>query len=229
MSLYKRFLGSSVGRKAIMALSGLGLCAFLVVHLIGNVALLFNKKGVLSTQPSRAFFDGVVDKYHAIPTLLFVLEVGLAALFLLHIILGITLWLKNRSARGERYAISRSEGGRTLGSMTMPITGVFLILAFLILHLLNFRLGYQTNAPKEMFGLVVAAFNQGWLALAYMVALLGLLLHLSHGFQSSFQSLGLHHPKHSPRLKVLGWLFALLLFVGFGSMPLLYFFAEVKK
>lgn len=219
-----QLLGASVGRKAIMALSGFALSAFLTVHLVGNLSLFIDDQGRLTGRPgvpgAGEHFQGVVAAYGRIPALLFLLEVGLAALFLTHIALGVTLWLQNQKARGSRYEVQRSEGGRTLASATMPYTGAFFIFVFLVLHLLHFRFGAQ-GSPAEMYALVDRTLRAWGFAAVYSVALAGLFLHLSHGVQSAFQSLGLRHPRWTPWVKRLGLGFALLVLIGFGLMPAL--------
>ena len=221
-----RFIGTSVGKKALMAVTGLSLCAFLLVHLIGNIALLIKDDGSLTMQPGASdagsHFIGVMATYGKIPALLYLLETLLAGLFLTHMVLGVSLWLRNRWARGgTRYRVHRSEGGRSLGSASMPFTGIAVIFTFLVVHLINFRLSPNTTA-EGMYLLVDSALSIWYWALIYAVALLGLGLHLSHGLQSAFQSLGLNHPRWTPMLKKLGWAFALLILAGFGSLPLLF-------
>lgn len=223
-------LGSSVGRKALMAVTGLMLCLFLLAHLIGNITLLIADDGSLTATPGAAdageHFVGVVATYGKIPALLYLLETALAAFFLTHIGLGLTLWFQNRRARGARgYAVHRWEGGRTLGSATMPITGVFVIAVFLIIHLINFRLGSAEN-PEQMYGLVDTTLGNWAWALVYGVALVGLLIHLSHGVQSAFQSLGFRHDRWTRWLKRIGWGYALLMLAGFGVLPLLFVLKE---
>jgi succinate dehydrogenase / fumarate reductase cytochrome b subunit len=231
MSEPNRLIGTSVGRKVIMAVSGLLLCAFLLVHLIGNLTLLLRDDGSLTADPAapgaREHFIGVISSYGAIPALLYAAELALAALFLVHIVTGTSLWLQNRRARGpQRYRLQRWEGGRSLGSATMPISGLFVILVFLIIHLVQFRFGPQ-DGPAELAALVDARLSWWPWALAYGAALVGLMIHLSHGVQSAFQSLGLRHPRWTPWLQRAGWAYALLMLAGFGVLPLLFVLQEV--
>ncbi|HOX45965.1 MAG TPA: succinate dehydrogenase cytochrome b subunit [Myxococcota bacterium] len=224
MSQRHRFLGSSVGRKALMATTGLLLCAFLLVHLIGNVVLLLKDDGSptwrIGEADGGAFFQGVMAAYGHIPPLLLVIEILLAALFLTHITLGLTLWFQNIRARGPGYVVHKAEGGRTWGSATMPYTGAGFIGAFLVIHLVNFRFS-GVSEPRGMYELVVATLSNGLWAAIYGLAVLGLMLHLSHGVQSAFQSLGLNHERWTPKLKKLGWAYALLVLLGFGCIPAL--------
>jgi succinate dehydrogenase / fumarate reductase cytochrome b subunit len=224
MSRKHRFLGSSVGRKAFMGVTGLALCAFLLVHLIGNVVLLLKDDGSptwrIGEADGGAFFQAVMAAYGHLGPLLYVIEILLALLFLTHIALGLTLWFQNVRARGSRYAVQRSEGGRTFGSATMPYTGACFIGVFLVIHLVNFRFS-GVSEPAPMYDLVVATLSNWIWAAAYGVAVAGLMLHLSHGVQSAFQSLGLNHERFTPKIKKLGWAYALLVLAGFGCIPAL--------
>jgi succinate dehydrogenase / fumarate reductase cytochrome b subunit len=214
-----------------MAGSGLLLCLFLLVHLIGNISLLLKDDGSLTASPGApdagSHFMAVVGAYGKIPALLYAMEIALASLFLLHIGLGLTLWWQNRRARGgQRYEVQRWQGGRTLGSATMPWTGACVILTFLVIHLVHFRFGPQTG-PESMYLLVDMVLTRWVWALVYVFALLGLMLHLSHGVQSAFQSLGLQHERWTPKVQKIGWGYALLMLAGFGVLPVLYFLKAV--
>jgi len=218
-------LGSSIGRKALMAITGTMLCCFLVLHLLGNIVLLLDDDGSLTLSPggphSSEFFQWVAEHYEAVPLLFHTGELMLLALFGTHAALGVTLWWQNRKARGPRgYVRQGSEGGRTLASATMPYTGVLFIGAFIVAHLINFRFGEQSN-PAELYDLVVTTLSSWLWAAVYLAALLGLFLHLSHGAQSLFQSLGLNHTRHTPRVKAAGTLFAILIASGFAIIPIL--------
>ena len=206
---------SSIGKKQIMALTGLLLCGFLVAHLAGNFLIFcgaeaFNTYAYLLT--SNSF--------------IYVAEALLGAIFLTHIALAIVLTWQNRRARGQRYYLKRPTGrGATLSSASMPITGV-IILVFLILHLLHFKFGpsysivHSGVEMRDLYRLLVEYFasplNVAW----YIFAQMALGVHLSHGFSSAFQSLGFNHPRHTPRLKLIGKIFAIVIVLGFSSLPL---------
>jgi len=219
-------LFSSISKKAIMAVSGLSLCAFLFIHLLGNLTLLMREDGSFTLTPggmeTSDWFTWVAHHYVAIPALFHIMDVGILALILLHAVLGVTLWLQNRAARPVRYVKQRSEGGRTLFSATMPYTGVAFIGVFLAIHLANFRFGEQDN-PSELYRLVEQVFGRClWVSL-YVGCMVGLFAHLSHGFQSAFQSLGFSHPRYTPWIKGLGTLYATLVGIGFAILPILYY------
>jgi succinate dehydrogenase / fumarate reductase cytochrome b subunit len=104
----------------------------------------------------------------------------------------------------------------------MPYTGLLFIAAFLVIHLVNFRFGDQENT-EQLYELLGVVFSQWHWILIYMLALVGLAFHISHGFQSAFTSLGLNHPRYTPKIKVLGYLFAGVVFVVFGIIPVLFY------
>jgi succinate dehydrogenase / fumarate reductase cytochrome b subunit len=200
------FLSSSIGKKAQMALTGLLLCGFLVAHLGGNLFLF----------KSREAFNHYAEALEANP-LLPLAEIGLLVLFAVHIVMAIWTRVENRRARPERYQVYSASGGRTWGSATMIFTGV-LVLAFLIVHLKSFR--FASGNEGDLYGLVTRAFRNPAYSAFYVVAMAALALHLSHGFQGGFQTLGFNHPKYTPWVKRLGLAFAVVVCAGFASMPL---------
>jgi succinate dehydrogenase / fumarate reductase, cytochrome b subunit len=212
LSWLTRTARSSIGRKAVVALTGLALIGFLVVHLAGNMTFFADSDG--------ATFDAYADTIGNNP-LLPLAEIGLVVLFLVHMGLAVRLTLENKKARSKGYMVSKAHGGRTPGSRTMIFTGV-IVLLFVILHLAHFRL--QKGDDVSMASLVRFELSRPLGAGAYVVGLLALGLHLSHGFQSSLQTLGLNHPKYTPLVKVLGYGLAGLLTVGFLLFPLTIFF-----
>jgi succinate dehydrogenase / fumarate reductase cytochrome b subunit len=217
---------SSIAKKAWMAITGLMLCAFLCLHLLGNIVLLLNDDMSITLSPggphSGAAFQWVAEHYEAFPLLFHAGEIVLLGLFAAHALMGATLWFQNMSARGRRYVAQRWEGGRTPFSSTMPWTGIAFIAVFLVLHVVNFRFGPQ-ESPAELYTLVGATFGTWYWALVYVVALAGLGFHLAHGFQSAFQSLGFNHPRYTPWIRRLGYLFAAAMFAGFAVLPVLFF------
>lgn len=202
---------SSIGRKALMAVTGLLLVGFLVVHLLGNLTLFKDADGKAFGQYAQALHD--------LGPALWVAEIGLLALFLVHIALGLQVSLKNREARRVAYRQRANHGGRTLGSGSMPITGV-LVGIFLVIHIVDFRI--QTESPGDLAGLVRERLSQTLGALIYIGGILALGIHLSHGFASAFQTLGVNHPKYTPAIRVVGYTLAAVLTLGFLSFPLYY-------
>lgn len=191
----------SIGKKVLMSVSGLLLAGFLVSHLAGNLLLLSG--------------EDVFNRYAAAlagSPLLPLAELVLAAIFLTHIVSGLMVSLENRRARPVGYEASRWAGGRTVGSATMAVTGI-LLLGFLAVHLKTFRF---IGRPASLYQHVVTAFQNPVYLGFYVVCMAGLVVHLSHGVWSAFQTLGLNQPKFDPWLRRLGYVFAasMLMFVA---------------
>jgi succinate dehydrogenase / fumarate reductase cytochrome b subunit len=144
-------------------------------------------------------------------------EFGLLALALVHVATGLVLVYQNYMARPDRYAVNARAGGRTIGSATMPYTGV-LILMFVIFHLANFHFVDKSNTT--IFDIVRGAFSSPAYVGIYTAAMVVVGLHVSHGFWSLFQSLGLNHPKYMPLITAGGLVFAVVVALGFGLLPI---------
>ena len=203
-----RTLTSSIGRKVILALTGLGLIGFLVVHLAGNLTLYADRSGEA--------FDGYAHALESNP-LLPVAEIGLLVLFAIHIGLALKLQFENREARTQRYAARANHGQKTAGSQSMLLTGL-LVLGFLVLHLIDFR--FASRAPEGLAHMVRETLSKPLHGIAYAAFMVMLTLHLSHGFQSAFQSLGANHPRYAPLLRKAGIGLAVVLGIGFASFPI---------
>jgi succinate dehydrogenase / fumarate reductase cytochrome b subunit len=200
-------LGSSIGKKLMMALTGLAFIGFLAAHLAGNLTI-YGGKGA---------FNAYAEKLHTLGPLLAVMELGLAAFALVHITTGLWLFIQNRRARPVRYTLDRSRGGRTLGSRTMPYTGL-IILAFVALHLTNFT--FRDKTGTTIYDIVAAAFSSPWTVLLYAAAMIVLGLHVRHGFWSAFQTIGANHPKYMPAIEVLSVALGVVVALGFGLIPI---------
>jgi len=211
MNWLVKTLMSSIGKKQVMAVTGLAFCLFVGVHLAGNLTLFAGKESFLS----------YVDHLHSVEALVALAEFGLIFFAVLHIGLGLFLFIENRRARPVRYAVSKSAGGQTLGSATAPYTGA-LILVFLIVHLIKFR--FVDKTAIDDFVLLSNTFAEfGFWTLFYIAGVIVVALHVSHGFWSGFQTLGLNHPKYMPAIERLGILFSLIIGIGFASIPVFLF------
>ena len=212
MAVSHNYFISSIGKKQIMAVTGLGLIGFTVAHLLGNFLLFlgpdaFNLYGhTLTSNP-----------------LIYVAEAGLVAMFVTHLALAAVTTIQNRNARPVNYLVKRSTGrGETFASKTMGYTGV-IIFIFLVLHLINFKYGaeYMTTVDgvemRDLFRLLVEYFSNPLYVAWYCFAMVALGIHTSHGFQSSAQSWGLNHPKYTPIIKITGILYAVFVTVGFSA------------
>ncbi len=210
------YFKSSVGKKQLMALSGLALCGFLFTHLLGNFLIMVSDEA----------FNSYAHKLITNP-LIFPAEIMLAGLFIFHIFMGIKLTLENKKARPTPYAFRKASGeGSTFASSTMPYTGM-IILFFLVYHLINFKYGphyltiYEGGVEmRDLHRVVMEYFQDITHVIIYIFCMLGLGLHLSHGFQSAFKSLGLTHPKYTPWVVKVGYAYAIFITVGFSSLPI---------
>lgn len=219
MPAYSTSLWSSVGRKAMMALTGLGLVAFVTVHLIGNLILL---KGDADAFNIYAHF------YMKLGGALYVIEAGLVAVFLVHIVSAIRVYLSKRKARPQNYIKKADAGGKsrkTVSSVSMIFTGLTL-LVFLVIHLLNFKYGphYSTLVEgvemRDLYRVVIDTYAQPLWTGFYVFCMVLLGFHLRHGFWSAFQSLGVLQPRCSNFIYGLGVAIALLLAFGFVIIPI---------
>ncbi len=210
---------TSLGKKYIMALTGLAMVGFVIVHMIGNLTI-FAGPGAINSY---------AEKLHQLVPLLWSFRLFLLAAFLLHIFVGITLYLENRAAKPDAYACKRSIK-TSLPSKTMIWTGL-LLGAFVIYHLLHFTfrvtnpdISHMVDAfgRPDVFTMVAQSFGIAPISLAYIFAMIILLLHLYHGIQSFFQSLGLNTEKTLPFIEKAGRALAFLLLLGFASIPVVF-------
>lgn len=208
---------SSVGRKFFVGVTGLGLVGFLVGHLTGNMHMLQGAERM----------NEYADFLHHIP-MFGLIELGLMACFVGHIGLALSLAPANRAARGgTRYAVSgtkRVDGGmRRMSSSMMALSGL-IILAFLVVHISDFRIPRHAieHGPEGGIGYVVVDKLQvTWRAVLYAVGSVLVAWHLFHGIQSAARSAGLNHPKYTPLVEKGGAAISIAIGVGFASLALL--------
>jgi len=200
-------LKAAIGKKLMMAVTGLAFCGFLTVHLIGNLTLY----------GGRGLFNSYAGHLHSLGPLVTVFELGLLALAIVHVLTGLTLFYENWRARPVRYCVNKWAGGRTIGAATMPYTGLIL-LAFVILHLIHFH--FVDKADRTIYEIVAGAFAQPGYVAAYVLAVLAAAIHVSHGFWSAFQTVGASHPRYMPLIRGVGLLFSLIVGIGFGAIPI---------
>jgi succinate dehydrogenase / fumarate reductase cytochrome b subunit len=209
-----RLLNTSIGRKVLMSVTGLLLVGFLFAHLLGNLTLFAGDGGATFDAYSAALVSNPV---------LPLAELGLLLLFGAHIALGLRVSLQNREARRDPYVARATMGQSTAGSRTMLISGL-LVLVFLVIHLLDFRLHGGEELHESLAAEVIERLQGGPGALIYCLGMLALGLHLSHAVRSAFQSLGLADQRCYPCLSRLGRALAALMALGFASFPIYYFF-----
>ncbi len=210
---------NSVGRKLVMAVSGFGMIAFVVAHLLGNTTLYSGPDGI----------NAYALALHSCSALLWSFRLLLAVLFALHVFFGIRLTLENRAAKPQAYARTDYRAA-TFAGRNMIWTGV-LIGVFLLYHLLQFTL--QVTDPEisalrhpdalgrpDVFTMVVLSFRKAAVAAVYVCAMAALGLHLAHSIQSSLQTAGLNGEKTLPVITKGGIIAAILIALGFVTFPL---------
>ena len=207
MNWLKQTLWSSIGKKLMMAITGLSFCAFLLGHLAGNLTIYAGQEA----------FNSYAAHLHSLGPLITAAELGLLVCAVIHIVTGLTLFYQNTTARGGRYAVNKKGGGRTIGSATMPYSGV-LLLVFVVVHLINFHFVDKSNTT--IFQIVSEKFANPLWAFIYVAAMIVAAVHVSHGFWSAFQTIGANHPKYMPAVMVFSVLFSLAIGVGFGLLPI---------
>ncbi len=215
----------STGRKAVMAVTGLLMVLFVVGHLLGNLSIFAGPDGL----------NTYAEKLHQIPVLVWGTRLVMAVSVVLHLFFSIQITMENSAAKPDKYAV-RNMLRATFASQTMIWTGV-LMAAFIVYHLLQFTfrvtpnltLGTDALNRFDVFSMVVDALGRTLDAALYVVAMVSLFLHLSHGIQSAFQTLGLANPKWLPRETLAGKVAAGIFLVGFGSIPVLVFVGFLTK
>ncbi len=223
MSWVTKTLNSTLGRKLLMALTGIFLILFLVVHLAGNLQLLIPDNG-----------DSFNLYAHNMSINFFIRSVSIInfAFILLHVIYSLILTRHNKQARPIGYAQTDASKNSTWASRNMGILGT-LILIFLLVHLRGFWYRLKFGAPdKVMLGdvevdnaflIVVEAFKNPIYVGFYVLSMVFLAFHLSHGFASAFQTLGLNHKKYTPLIQKVGLGFSILIPALFALIPIVIF------
>jgi succinate dehydrogenase cytochrome b subunit len=213
-----RLFSDSIGRKAVMAITGLLMVLFVVGHLLGNLSIFAGPDGI----------NAYAEKLHALPPLVWTTRIVMGVAVLLHLILSIQITLENSAAKPDKYAVSKSLRA-TFASKNMIWTGVF-IGAFVVYHLLHFTfrvtpgdLVLQQDALSrfDVYTMVVTSLGKGLIAAVYVIAVVSVFLHLSHGIQSTFQTLGLANAKLLPGYGLGGKVLSGIFLVGYGAIPVL--------
>jgi succinate dehydrogenase / fumarate reductase cytochrome b subunit len=223
MSWLVKTLGSSLGKKLLMAITGLFLCSFLIVHCGLNSLIFLNDGG-------EAFNAGA--EFMAHNPIIRTMEIVLFAGLILHALDALVLTLHNKKARPVGYAVVNGNANSKWYSRSMGLLGT-LILIFLIIHLKHFwfvsRLTDEiTSGEETLFGEMKEVFaNPIWVIL-YVASMFSLAYHLLHGFQSGFQSLGLNHPKYNSFIKCVGVGFSIIIPFIFALMPLAFYFKFIQ-
>lgn len=227
---WKQAFTSSIGKKIVMGLTGLFLIIFLVVH-VGINACIFADLNV-GFWPFDSTDDGAIFNraahFMGSTILIRLLEIGLFAGIILHIVQGLMLEVSNRSKRKQGYAVALGSKGSKWYSRAMGLLGT-LIMLFLILHLAHFwvkaRITGDDNMPEvegmhNMFNLMKVTFSELWVVVVYVLACISLAYHLLHGFQSAFRTMGVRNPRWMAIVQCLGIGYSILVPLLFALMPI---------
>jgi len=227
---WKQVFTSSIGKKFVMALTGISLVAFLVVHM-GINACIFAMDGGDMFNKAAHFMGGTV--------VIRIAEIGLFIGIFAHIIQGIILWYQNAQKRDVQYAVSMGNKGSKWYSRSMGLLGTILLL-FFILHWYHFWIPSRFSTPvlgqttvdgvemHDMFTLMKITFEPLWVVLVYVFACISLAYHLLHGFQSSFRTLGVGNKKWLALVKTTGVGFSIIVPLIFALMPVAMHFGWVS-
>jgi succinate dehydrogenase / fumarate reductase cytochrome b subunit len=204
-----KFFEATIVRKAVIAVTGLAMFGFVTGHLLGNLQVFLGPERL---NAYAAFLKSNTE-------VLWGARIGLLVCLFAHVIATIQLWQLKNQARPVSYA-KKNNSHSSLASRTMYYSGP-VILAFVIYHLLHFTVGavHPHFSEQDVYSNVVYGFLQWPVALAYIVAVGLLCVHLSHGIWSMFQSLGFSHPRYTPMIKRGAKVIAILYFLGYASIP----------
>jgi len=201
---FVRFLTSSIGKKLLMATTGLLLFLFLCTHAAGNATIFM----------SSEVFQDYADELHSHPLIVLVFSISILLVLLAHVFVGLYLFYENFKVSKSRYAVSATIVKNSFASRTMPYTGLF-ILVFLFVHYFGFSM-----APEEVLISVTVKELLGnfFYSLFYILAFIALTIHLSHGFWSMLQTFGVNHPRYNSFIGVLTLAIPLFFFLIFGGI-----------
>lgn len=208
MSHFKSVFSSSIGKKILMAATGILLCLYLIVHIIGNLFLFAGPE----------VFNLYVEKLSSVKPVIRAIEIILALIFLNHIFLGSKLTIENRKATAQKYHVNSASENSSLFSRNMFLTGSILFI-FLITHLSTFWYLFQTQHSEGNFYNIVmgdtVGFGNPLIATLYSCAMILLGFHLRHGFQSAFQTFGIRYNKYSGLIEKTAMIFWFIIPMGF--------------
>ena len=212
---FKHFFTSSIGKKFSMAFTGLFLILFLIVHAGINSCIFLNDHGITFNKVARFMSHNWIMRF---------MEIGLFAGLILHAVQGLLLWKQNNKARPVAYQYNQPSKNSSWYSRSMGILGTLLLL-FIILHLSHFYVGtkialYSGDTTHNLFKEMDDVFKNLWIIVLYLCGVIALFWHLYHGFQSAFQTLGIHHKKYTPLIKMLGTGYAIIICLLFALMPI---------
>ena len=224
MVQFTKVFVSTLGKKIFMGLSGLALSGFIVVHLVGNLTLLL---------PDKDPFNQYAHFLQSLGTLIYFAEFILAGIFLIHFFYAVYVTLCNWSARPKKYTMTtnaRHTSRKSWASVTMIWVGL-IIIVFTVLHLFHFKYGEiimytakDGTVIRDLYSVVYQYFSNIWNVIIYIVVMVLLGYHVSHGVWSAFQSLGISGPRFTRFIQAFGYVFAVVMGFGFVLLPVVIFF-----
>ncbi len=222
---WKQVFTSSIGKKLVMALTGIFLITFLIIHVGINSCIFANDGGVMFNKAAHFMASMVVIR---------IMEVGLFVGFFIHIIQGLVLFFQNKSKRKLGYAVPMGNKGSKWYSRSMGLLGT-IILIFLIIHWNDFwaQARFTNNIPEidihgtevhDMYGKMKEVFSSTWRVVLYVIACISLAYHLLHGFLSAFRTLGLQNRKYIILVRTIGIGYSIIVPLAFAAMPIVMYF-----
>lgn len=216
---WSQFFTSAVGKKILMALSGIFLVLFLLVHAALNACIWAFDGGVMFNQGAHFMGMNIVPR---------ILEIGLFVFFILHIVQGIKLTIQNKSKRSVGYAVPMGNKGSKWYSRSMGLLGA-LILIFLVVHMTHFwypnrsNQGFLLGEEIDLYAKMQDVFSNIIPVIIYEIGVIALFWHLLHGFQSAFRTLGLTNHKYIGIIQGIGFWYSLIICLAFFLMPLSFY------
>ena len=221
---WKSFFTASIGKKFAMGLTGLFLISFLIVHAGVNSCIFVNDNGDTFNTAAHFMSHNWVVR---------IMELGLFAGLLLHIIQGLLLWKQNNAARPVKYDRNDANKNSKWYSSSMGLLGT-LLLFFLIIHISKFFLETKValygsgDGEHNLYLSMKEEFSKWWIVLIYIAGVASLFWHLLHGFGSAFQTLGVNHKRYTPIIKTIGIGYTAIICLLFASMPLAFYFNWIQ-
>ena len=220
---WKEYFTSSIGKKLIMAITGISLILFLIVHSTVNGMIFFNDNGETFNYYAHFLSHNWLMR---------LAEVGLFVGLILHIVQGLLLTAQNNSKRPVKYAVNPGNETSPWYSRSMGILGS-LLLIFLVIHLSHFWIDtksdlYITHEDGNLYEEMREVFSQLWVVIVYLCGVIALCWHLIHGFRSAFQTLGINSPKYNGLIRNAGIAYSLIVCLAFSLMPLAFYFGWIQ-
>ena len=214
----RQWLSLTLSQKNLMALTGLFLCFFLVIHFFGNLQLLLPRE---SARWQFNFYSKLLSENIFIHIISYILFGSIAA----HVVYALLITIKDRRSNGKRYEYDRRGVSSKWYSRKMGLLGT-IILIFIVIHLRDFwyevqfgHLPLDKDGQEDLYTLVITVYKNGWYVLIYVLSMLALGYHLLHGFFSAARTLGVYHPRYAKWIRLVGWVYSVGISAGFALIP----------